>query len=378
MTARVLTIKERDRQSAGMLASLADFTLAEGEGVEPELALKSPDISLYCLDDESRRAIFVQLPPGVDLTKAPFVYRAQYEQAERLIAMPYETFSQLSRDLPDVRRLILIYVTGRSGSTLLSHMFNELDGVVSLSEPDVATQFVHLREPGGRRDAEARELLESTVRFLFKPIAGKQPSTCVLKFRSEAVGVMDLYQATSPEAKNLFSYRDVVGFAASFYRIFKQVGFPEYEPVAEWRDYFGQILNRDLSPLTAYLDGGAVEASLPQRLALWWLAVMEGYLAQCERGISALVVRYNDLNRHREEVVRAVFEYCGLPTSSVQAALRVFERDPQAGTFLGREDPSVGNQLRLTEAQVAEIRAILRQHPVINSLDFTPPGSLAV
>jgi hypothetical protein len=73
-----------------------------------------------------------------------------------------------------------------------------------------------------------------------------------------------------------------------------------------------------------------------------------------------------------------LLDYCGLPTSDVQAALKAFERDPQAGTFLGREDPSVGNQLRLTEAQVSEILAILKQHPVISTPDFTPPGTRTV
>ena len=71
MTARVLTIKERDRQSVGMLASLADFTFVEREEVNPRVVIDNPDISLYCLDDESKRAVFVQLPPGVDLPKAP-------------------------------------------------------------------------------------------------------------------------------------------------------------------------------------------------------------------------------------------------------------------------------------------------------------------
>jgi putative acetyltransferase len=245
----------------------------------------------------------------------------------------------------------------------------EVVGFMAVEGNKLEMLFVH---PDWRRAGVGRRLVGCAVSEL-----GVR-AVDVNEQNAQAVGVMDLYQATFPEAKNLFSYRDAVGFVASFYRIFKQVGFPEYEPVDEWCDYFGQILNRDLSPLTAYLDEGAVEASFPQRLALWWLAGMEGYLAQCERGISALAVRYDDLNWQREEVVRAVFEYCGLPTSSAQAALKVFERDPQAGTFLGREDPSVGNRLRLTEAQVGEILAILGQHPVINTPDYMLPGTLTV
>ena len=54
---------------------------------------------------------------------------------------------------------IFVLSTARSGSTLLSHVFNALDSVHSLAEPDVATQFVHLHSADGQRDAELRDLL---------------------------------------------------------------------------------------------------------------------------------------------------------------------------------------------------------------------------
>lgn len=195
MTTRVLNIEARDRQFVALLASLADFTYTEGNAVDPKVVLMSPNVSLYCLDDEAKRAVFVELPSEVDLAKAPFVYQTQYEQANQLIAVPYQAFVRLAQDLPAVDHFILIYSIGRSGSTLLSHTFNELETVLSLSEPDVASQFVHLNK-SGRNSTELRTLLDSTVRFLFKPIPFKRPSTCALKFRSQVVQVMDLYQAT--------------------------------------------------------------------------------------------------------------------------------------------------------------------------------------
>lgn len=94
MTARVLTIEERRTQAPGVLASLADFTWVEGEEVNPAVVVENPNVSLYCFDDATRRAIFAQLPPGTDLTKSPFVYRMQNEQAERLIAVSYDVFLQ--------------------------------------------------------------------------------------------------------------------------------------------------------------------------------------------------------------------------------------------------------------------------------------------
>jgi hypothetical protein len=90
------------------------------------------------------------LPDGIDLTKAACVFRTQHEHAQRLIAAPYEIFNQLASTLPEVHRPIFIYMSGRSGSTLLSHVFNDSNVVVSLAEPDVVTQFSHLRKGTGK------------------------------------------------------------------------------------------------------------------------------------------------------------------------------------------------------------------------------------
>jgi hypothetical protein len=215
MTAQYLTIEGKHRQMVGFHASLADFTVTPSDSVGTDIVRADPNISLYCLDDASKQAIFVELSPDVDLATAPFVYLTQYEQAQRLIAVPYDTFRELARTLPAVKHLIMIYMTGRSGSTLLSHLFNELDTVLSLSEPDVATHFVHLRNADGSRDAELRELLDSTVRFLFKPTAVKTPSIFALKLRNEGTQLMDLFQTTFPHAKNLFLYRDAIGYVQS-------------------------------------------------------------------------------------------------------------------------------------------------------------------
>ncbi len=378
MTVHSLTIEAKHRQMPGYLASLADFSLSTGAAVNADIVLNQPNLSLYCLDDAQKRAIFVELPPDVDLAMAPFVYQTQYEQAQRLIAVPYETFRQLAHALPEVQHLIVIYISGRSGSTLLSHVFNALDSVRSLAEPDVATQFVHLRRADEQRDAELRNLLDCTVRFLCKPTPFKTPSTYALKLRNEGLQVMDLFQTTFPQAKNLFLYRDAVGFVASFYRLFKLVDMPEQMPMGEWRALFSQLINEDFTHMSAYLDAGAAEVSLPQHLALWWLAIMEWYLAQYSQGIPILAVRYADLTAARERVLSAVFRYCGLPPAAVAETLGVFARDAQAGTLLARVNPAEGNQLRLSEAQLREISTILQRHPVVKDSDFIAPGTFHV
>src|SRR5919202_164242 len=187
MTGQYLTIDAKHRQMPAMHASLADFSVTSGEAVSADIVISNPNISLYCLDDAARQAIFVELPPDVDLAKEVFVYQTQYDEAQRLVVMHYDTFRQVARQLPEVQQLIMIYMTGRCGSTLLS--------------------------------------------FLFKPTPFKTPSTFALKLRNEGTQLMDLFQATFPQARNLFLYRDAIGYVQSFYRIFKRSGAPECMPV---------------------------------------------------------------------------------------------------------------------------------------------------
>src|ERR1051325_7084918 len=137
MEARVLHIKEKLKTVAPGLVGRSNFKLRAGGTFDPRNLLRDPHFSLYCLDFENRQALFVETPPECDLSRAPFLYQAQYDAARRLIQIPYETLHRLAAEVVlDPSRLILIYSVGRCGSTLVSHAFNEVEGVESLSEPD--------------------------------------------------------------------------------------------------------------------------------------------------------------------------------------------------------------------------------------------------
>ena len=212
MDAQQLTIESKHRQYHRFLASLKDFSYRKGAFVDSRLVVENPQISLYCLDDNTRQAVFVKLPPGIDLAKVPFVCRTQYEQAQQIITVPYKTFNQLATRLPAVQRPIFIHTTGRSGSTLLHYAFNASQVVVSFSEPDTPTQFANLRyQTHGHRDPELCTLARSSIRFLFKHYHAQAAQAHVIKFRSHGTQVMDLFQTAFPNAKNIFLYRQALG-----------------------------------------------------------------------------------------------------------------------------------------------------------------------
>lgn len=377
MEAYQVDIKSKHRQHIGFLGSLSDFSYTDGGEVNPSEVIDNPHISLYCLDDIDKRAIFVELPTDVDLTKAAFVYQTQYEEALRLIAVPYETFTELANKLPEVQQPIFVHITGRSGSTLLSHVFNESGIAASLAEPDVATQFVNLRA-AGKPEAELRSLAQSTVRFLFKSNHAAGIQAHAIKFRNQGVQIIDLFQTAFPQGKNLFLYRSAIGFATSFYRIMKKFGQPEYSRFGDWQSRFGIFLAADLSHLADYLDEGQEEISLPEQLTLWWIAVMDWYLAQVERGTPVLAVRFADLTQYREEALEQIFTYCDLSLSGVERGLSAFDQDAQAGTGLARENPKEANRLTLSKAQIQSITGILQRHPILNTSDFIAPETLEV
>jgi len=62
MTARILNIESRRRKNYLGISSPTDFQFSEGDTIDAHVVIESPNISLYCLDHEYQRALFVETP----------------------------------------------------------------------------------------------------------------------------------------------------------------------------------------------------------------------------------------------------------------------------------------------------------------------------
>ena len=176
-----LTIARKCKALPIAVASPADFAFTAAGPCDPQVVLQNPHISLYCLDHPQQRALFVEVDDGWAAAAAPFLYLAQYERAQRLVAVPYATLAQLADAVATPpRSLALIHSPGRSGSTLLSKAFQRLMGTTSLSEPDVYTQLVQLRAQGVASDQELVALLRWATLLLFKPAFVLQPARAIM------------------------------------------------------------------------------------------------------------------------------------------------------------------------------------------------------
>ena len=223
MEAKILHIEDRAKKGNLGFTSLGefgpsrldDFHYREDGTVDAQVIVDDPQVTLYCLDDDTRQAIFVELPRNFDLYAEPFMYRPQFQHAQRLLAIPYEGLHELADRMGTrFRRLILMNTTGRSGGTLMSRALNRVDSVLSLDEPDVYHEAVLMRSRDGARDEELTRLLHSATLLSFKPTRSGV-DTLFVKYRYCCIQVGDLMYKAFPEARVLFLYRNAEAWVRS-------------------------------------------------------------------------------------------------------------------------------------------------------------------
>ena len=146
MMATTFEIVERLRERPFQLTDVSDFRSREIGQLPAAKILENPRITLYSLDFENSRAVFVETPADVDLSQVPFYFVTQYEEAERVLTISFDTMLLLAQSvIVDDNRLIFIHSVGRSGSTLASQIFAQIPGVINISEPDALTLLVVAR-----------------------------------------------------------------------------------------------------------------------------------------------------------------------------------------------------------------------------------------
>lgn len=351
----VLEIAERLKPFWVIPADPGNFALRPAGAAPAQLLLEDPTVTIYCFDPENRRVLFVQTPAGWDLLEEPFFYKAQYDHAERLYALPYDLFHQLASRIPETGHLVHIHSTGRAGSTLLSKAFGEVQSATSVSESDIYSQAARMRFSGAP-DEEIVSLLRSGTAFLFKPSFTRGSALNVVKHRSTCIEAADLI-ARAREAHHVFLYRDLEGYVRSSVRAF---GFGNAPPEVRRRTVRGMggsvPLLRQEGERRADLDSTEIAA-------LMWLSTMHAFTRLSAGGLPMLPVRYEDLVGRPREIMSGLVAYLGLPASSVDAALRAFERDSQEGSPLARA--AVGDRDdRITPEQWALVRDLVERYPL--------------
>lgn len=371
MTAHLLVIKERKRPDPFLPADPNDFGFEIGESIDPQILVTNPRITLYCLDHANQRALFVENAPGVDLSQAPFLYRAQYENTVNLYSVSYDTLHELAQGINlDSDRLIFVYSVGRAGSTLVGAALNAVNGVVGLSEPDVFTQLVTFREFDGSNRDEIGKLINSCMKLQCKPteqIPG--PVVWAVKFRSFSIELGDLIYEHFPNAKNIFLYRDAESWTQSAGR-----AFVEDAESVEFRTMLQGWFSTLVPSLAKHASENGPLLPIAALAAHAWLAVMEKYLDLHNSGVPFKAFRFDDIKAAREDAVKNIVEYCGLTNANMDAVYRSLERDSQADSPIAQEILA-GRDFTLSDQHRADLAQILAAHPVIQDGHFIVPST---
>ncbi len=345
MTATVLAIERRCKFHPAAAAGPADFALHEVGSLDPSRLVEDDSLSLYSVDPVQRAVLFVRTPSRMDLSRAPFLWHAQYTEATEVISVPFREVTGLAaraRVLLD--RLVFIHSTGRCGSTLVSLALAEPTDVAALSEPDV---FIQLQQMRDRGDPEVDSLLKACTRLLFAPRAAR---TCVVKLRSQNIEMADLLLQCFPSARSVFLYRQADSWARSAVRAFGLFG----ELLAIW-DHLGE-----LQPRVRSLVDGAELSPFPSPIEflgwMWATPMLRATILQ-RQGIPLFMARYEEMSERPLEVLTALCQFCHLKISK-DVLEAVIARDSQEGTEHSRKrvlEPGT----ELTDQRLVLLRAYL-------------------
>lgn len=361
------TIQERQRNSANSYTRPDHFTLASGAPADPDRLVNEVGWTPYCLDEPNRRVLFVDMPPDTDLSTYAFVYDAQFRLATRVLAVPYDVLERVAALVKPPENMIFVFSTGRCGSTLLNHILNKVEGVHCLSEPDIHSNLSLLRgaEPG--REAEIQSILKSCTLLCSQTATWAGDSTFGVKFRSQAVAIMDLFYNAFPQARNIFMYREGEAWAQSFYRYVRRFGYPEvFATRAELIEGWSGLASDNTAVMDALIPPDQENVTLAEFFAPFWVYHLELYRKSLTMGMPLFALRYEELVNESETTLRAMFAHCHLDVPSLDAVMTAFAEDSQKGTALERDLSEAG----MDTTQVALFKTTLRRHPLYNDPDL--------
>jgi hypothetical protein len=371
--ATAFEITGRRREAPFDLADIKDFRLRETGRLPAETIVENTHINLYSLDFEHSQAVFVETPPDVDLSQAPFYFITQYEKAKQVLTVSFEAMLQLAQSVTlDDSRLVFIHSVGRCGSTLASRIFAQIPGVINISEPDALTLLVKARHSGPDDKYNLIALLKATICLLCKTRA---ETAWVIKGRSYVIELGDWLHEIYPQTKNIFLYRHAETWLKSCLRAYSD-GVERTDEEHRARENKIREFMAPMTPIIAQYDAKQ-HLSHASILALVWLSTMERYVQYSKMGIEMLAIRYANWRSAPCETAEAMLDYCQCRPTDMTAIYETLTRDSQAGTILSRETVKQHNR-GINAIDLEALHRHLRNHAFIHQADFEVANTLKI
>lgn len=327
--------------------------------------------TLFSFDFMRAEAVFLDIGAECDLSAAPFSYHMQYDQARRVLRMPFGEFIALAGQIKAPTRLVHLFNIGHCGSTLLHHVFNRAGGVWCISEPLFTFDAAMRRGNGG--GVELVDLLVAGQKFLSLFPGARSADVIVVKHFSQTTRLMSEYHLADPAAKCLLLYREGFGWCNSIYHFAQRMGGSLQVPPEE-RGFTWWIVSgaRPISMLDGIVDMTAHDVTFDRLAAVAWVLHLRDDALQACKSLPLVPVRYDELNAQRASMIEQVFAQCGIDPANIPAALLAFDADAHAGSKTSRTVPA----LNLGQASYAALERIFA-HPMMRfPADTVLPGSL--
>jgi hypothetical protein len=360
-SAHLLDIVVRHKFDILQAFSVRDFICVHNRFVSPSYVLANDSVSLFTVNETD--AVFIEArEAGMQLWKSrynPFIKNAQMEYGHRLIVIPLAAFHRMSEELGDPKgKLILLFNTGRCGSTLLTQLFEHTGLAVTISEPDTLTILaVRYRNQGDSE--QLRQLVQNVMRWTCRPYKEFEPVAYLIKLSSISSCAMHFFAELYPNSPFLFMYRDALKLAESCYRVSRYLpSLHLLYILGKFSAYFGK-----LSADAIGFAGRDFNVKLYDDLSfgIWiFIRTATPYLELYSKGFKTAAVRYEDLIANPLAVSQRLLEFCGLPKDRASSGLKCMEIDSQRNTpvaqnlqrqysnpVLTPDSKSVANQLLL-------------------------------
>jgi len=345
--------------------TLRDFLYTHNRFEDPQYIIDNDNITLMIINENY--AVFCE--PG---EKEMHLWRASYGSlfrptqmkfCRRLLVVPLSTFYHLADEIGDPDgEIIFLFNTGRCGSTLLVQIMEHTGRCVSISEPgSLNTVAVKYRKFGD--SPEVRQLARDVIRWVCRPYPTLQPPVLgyFLKLSAPSTVALPMFRDLFPSGRHLFMYRDIETVSKSLYRMSLVL------PALHIGFVFGKFSSRVVKIMADSMNynGDDFNIRLENDLmcgVLLCIVVTSKYLEIRRRGFDIQAVRYEDLIAHPLEMCRMILEYCHLPISLAELAVKAFDVDSQrnspiAKSIIGRfKEPEMTPQIK------AQLNALLSKH----------------
>jgi len=172
---------------------------------------------------------------------------------------------------------------------------------------------------------------------------------------------MCVYRELFPTSKCLFMYRDIMPAAKSFYRL--SIVLPSIR-LAMLLGYFSGHMTKALSDSMGF-SGSDFCVRLDNDLTLGVLqcaVTTSSYLDLRRRGFHVSAVRYEDLVARPLDMCRVILEFCHLPVSLAEKAVKAFDVDSQKNSVVSKSLIGDFKEPRLTPQTKLKLNELLKQY----------------